>query len=503
MLGLSCLSCCAEAYENLNLYCVLLCVNLNVLEYLKVLGYAALHMLPFGTPAARITFVSVLCSAGATALIYFTTAHLFCAVVEKEVTDSFNARNATSERALPASAHGASNTPENQSSGEQVELEMKCITWDLVAACRAAGFAGAGLYAFSPLVWMYSTQAEVFALNNLFVAVLVFLTTLYLVPGAREEKLQTESELQIHSEGAERSTDAGETNLKRQGMRKDDRTDGGSVRSDGSDTQTRVAHVGGGVGTRQLSEADSRAAQGGGQPERMEETLEQVLRDVGLREHRLLVSPSAHEQAAGNALGGFYWSTEDAESCEVLLIVIPGSGSSLAGLWSSARLCAEHGLQVASVAPYVRSARRLGWGVLLMCPNMNFEHDASCSQHEGAEAGGGCEEMVPGDAVSKSAEHVQDGGVVKCRPHKPRARALRRAALAGSETADVHAVSVWVQIVRPTSAKVAVVAYSTGGTAALHVASTFPDEFARRVFGLALLGERPSALSPALSQPAR
>ena len=96
---------------------------------------------------------------------------------------------------------------------------------------------------------------------------------------------------------------------------------------------------------------------------------------------------------------------------------------------------------------------------------------------------------MPGDAVGKGAEHVQDGGVVKRRPHKPRARASRRAALPGSETAEAHAVSVWDQLVRPTSAKVALVAHSTGGTAAMHIASTFPDEFARRVFGLALLGD--------------
>ena len=38
---------------------------------------------------------------------------------------------------------------------------------------------GAGLFAFSPLIWTYSTSAEVFALNNLIVACLVWLSILF------------------------------------------------------------------------------------------------------------------------------------------------------------------------------------------------------------------------------------------------------------------------------------------------------------------------------------
>ena len=41
------------------------------------------------------------------------------------------------------------------------------------AACAAA------LFAFSPLIWMYATQAEVFSLNNLFVALFLYLTIRY------------------------------------------------------------------------------------------------------------------------------------------------------------------------------------------------------------------------------------------------------------------------------------------------------------------------------------
>lgn len=47
--------------------------------------------------------------------------------------------------------------------------------WRLTAS-RAAAIVGAGIFAFSPLVWRYSIQAEVFTLNNLMLAILLWLT---------------------------------------------------------------------------------------------------------------------------------------------------------------------------------------------------------------------------------------------------------------------------------------------------------------------------------------
>ena len=44
------------------------------------------------------------------------------------------------------------------------------------AAAAAGAYGAAGLFAFSPLTWEYSTGAEVFALNNLLVALLLYLT---------------------------------------------------------------------------------------------------------------------------------------------------------------------------------------------------------------------------------------------------------------------------------------------------------------------------------------
>ena len=49
-----------------------------------MLGYLALKLLPFGSPAARVTFVSVLSSAAAAFLIYYTLVHIFLGLAEAE-----------------------------------------------------------------------------------------------------------------------------------------------------------------------------------------------------------------------------------------------------------------------------------------------------------------------------------------------------------------------------------------------------------------------------------
>jgi len=53
-------------------------------------------------------------------------------------------------------------------------------TWKLTRSFGAGLFAG-GLFAFSPLVWRYAVQAEVFSLNNLFAAVLLLLVVSFAV----------------------------------------------------------------------------------------------------------------------------------------------------------------------------------------------------------------------------------------------------------------------------------------------------------------------------------
>ena len=54
-----------------------------------------------------------------------------------------------------------------------------CRASRLLTGCRASSLAAAGLFALSPLTWNYSIQAEVFAMNNMFVAMLAYLLILY------------------------------------------------------------------------------------------------------------------------------------------------------------------------------------------------------------------------------------------------------------------------------------------------------------------------------------
>lgn len=75
-------------------------------------------LLPFGTVAWRVNLLSALCDAGAAALL--------------------------------------------------------CRAVVLLSGDLAAGLMAAGLFAFAPLVWPYAITAEVFALNNLFAAGLLY-----------------------------------------------------------------------------------------------------------------------------------------------------------------------------------------------------------------------------------------------------------------------------------------------------------------------------------------
>jgi hypothetical protein len=52
-----------------------------------------------------------------------------------------------------------------------------------------AGVFAVGLFAFSPLVWIYAVSAEVFALNNLFVSVLIFLSILFFEDPSKKREL--------------------------------------------------------------------------------------------------------------------------------------------------------------------------------------------------------------------------------------------------------------------------------------------------------------------------
>lgn len=384
-----------------------------------MLGYAALQLLPFGTPAARVTFVSVLSSAGAGALIYFTLVHLFRTLSNRERSGTDGVTDGTSY-----------DTAEGCDKDE-----------DGVDDARASAVIGAGVYSFSPLVWTYSTQAEVFALNNLFVAALIFLTTRYLVPLPLE---QTET-----IRGTEMDTGA-------------DKVPPPKLRPASHCPAPSVPTI--------LSWQQTNRKSRGCSLEGCAVSLRNALVDLNMTEHRL----SQEDVRGERTLGGFYWSSTNLSSCETLMMIIPGSGSSQGGLWSTLDLCEKAGPHVGSVVPYLQRAQNLGWGTLLLCPNAHFQPRANVSgthveAHKEEEGAMGRDASIA--AAVRKAQAVGTSGVV----------------LSGSASAEQHAVSVWEEVVRKCAGRVLIVAHSTGGIAALHAAACFPSEFAARVRGMALL----------------
>jgi hypothetical protein len=82
------------------------------------------------------------------------------------------------------------------------------------------------------------------------------------------------------------------------------------------------------------------------------------LRDLGV---------ASREMSGGN----FVHATPDAMwggAGNGLLVIVPGSGSTCPGFWSTAQLCESQGEDVGSVAPYVVHALQREWGVLVLEP---------------------------------------------------------------------------------------------------------------------------------------
>eukprot|EP00286_Rhodomonas_abbreviata_P023474 CAMPEP_0181309438 /NCGR_PEP_ID=MMETSP1101-20121128/12012_1 /TAXON_ID=46948 /ORGANISM="Rhodomonas abbreviata, Strain Caron Lab Isolate" /LENGTH=316 /DNA_ID=CAMNT_0023415919 /DNA_START=86 /DNA_END=1036 /DNA_ORIENTATION=+ len=131
-----------------------------------------------------------------------------------------------------------------------------------------------------------------------------------------------------------------------------------------------------------------------------------------------------------NRTGGALWASRSLATCEVLLIIIPGSGSEYPGPWSTISFCREAGTESGSVLPYVRRATENGWGVALLCPNANVDDDG--------------------------------------RP------------LAGSENPCSHAVSAWDDFLAKCSANtVLMVAHSNGGQAAIGLLCDRKDDLVK------------------------
>ncbi|KAJ1482686.1 hypothetical protein T484DRAFT_1897303, partial [Baffinella frigidus] len=147
-----------------------------------MLARLMISALPVGTIAARVTFLSGICSALAAAAIYCAGRILASSALGPSrpgmlppsgpcsADQSSAAGRDIKQRASPGDRHthhqgsGGGHREEKTASGEEASasgdgVDAACARWGSVFA--------AGVYSLSPLVWTYSTQAEVFPLNNL------------------------------------------------------------------------------------------------------------------------------------------------------------------------------------------------------------------------------------------------------------------------------------------------------------------------------------------------
>lgn len=114
------------------------------------------HGIPFGSPAWRINLLSVILSTGC-AFFVFKTVLLW---------DTFT------RQGKPRKGDDKSVESSEERGGAPYEI------WKWSASIWA-GVLSSLLLSFCPLLWMYSIQAEVFAMNNFFVALLLYLTVRY------------------------------------------------------------------------------------------------------------------------------------------------------------------------------------------------------------------------------------------------------------------------------------------------------------------------------------
>ena len=117
-------------------------------------------------------------------------------------------------------------------------------------------------------------------------------------------------------------------------------------------------------------------------------------------------------------------ASEGIHEAEIILLIIPGSGASGFGCWSSENFRAKD-FEKGSVDGVIKEALRRGWGCLLTDPNNNLDERG-----------------------------------------RPRPN---------SSTPSLHVIACWDSVLAPSKAHVFVMAHSTGGEAAVALFGARPD----------------------------
>jgi len=155
-----------------------------------------------------------------------------------------------------------------------------------------------------------------------------------------------------------------------------------------------------------------------------EEVYKLLENDVGLERHYLNKN-------------SFVFASKDFDKKDRLMCLIHGSGVVRAGQWAR-RLIINNDLDKGTQLPFIRDAINLGFGVIVFNTNQNAE-------------------LVKG----------------------------KKRRISGSNSAEEHAVSVWHQLVHPSSAKhIVVIAHSYGGVVTMHLAARMEKDFIDRVDGI-------------------
>ncbi|KAK9508114.1 hypothetical protein O3M35_007847 [Rhynocoris fuscipes] len=158
----------------------------------------------------------------------------------------------------------------------------------------------------------------------------------------------------------------------------------------------------------------------------------------------------------GSTNGSFIFSSENAEVCDKLIILIHGTGVVKAGQWARS-LIINDSLDSGTQIPYIRKAQELGYGVYVLNTNDNYR--------------------------------VIDG---------------KKTPIKGSSNAQEHASSVWSHYISQSRAqKIAIIAHSFGGVVTMSLASQFEEDFLKRVFAIGLTdsvhGKIPRVVSSVLA----
>ncbi len=143
-------------------------------------------LLPVGTPAAKVNILSAVCSACSSAFTFATARTLCKAWLSRHQDQAVESSEDSHGLELSKPATSANTCTdifqrkENQTRSEQTRKNKpECAVYEEESSLAAT--LAAAMYSLSGLNWRYSTQAEVFALNNLFVSCLCFLTTVFCV----------------------------------------------------------------------------------------------------------------------------------------------------------------------------------------------------------------------------------------------------------------------------------------------------------------------------------